>query len=430
VTAPLDCQASEQEAWTLQNWLDYLLSIHPKDIEFGLERVDQVKAKLGLSFTQQTVITVAGTNGKGTTCALIEQAALQAGRSVGVYSSPHITDYEERVRVNGKVLDSRAHCVAFQKIECARKDTLLTYFEFGTLAALQLLAEQELDIVILEIGLGGRLDAVNCIDPDIAVITTIDLDHQDWLGDTREKIAIEKAGIFRKGIPAVIGEPNPPESLKQAAKQCNLVSYWQGQDFTYSQIDNKYHWQSGERTYQDLPVPNIPQQNAATALKVIELLELTLSLQDMIKVFSQIQLPGRRQIVGTAPLVMLDVAHNPQATELLNRDLAQLKVNKLFAVVAMLADKDIIASLEPLFGTIDTWYCASLDVPRGAQSSAVATALTGQPNVHEFISVQDAIRQALSIATPEDGIIVLGSFFTVAEALSLVKQNPSLIGSV
>jgi dihydrofolate synthase/folylpolyglutamate synthase len=413
-------QASEQEAWSLEQWLNHLEIIHPSNIELGLERTVAVFKKLQLNLSQRKVITVAGTNGKGTTCAMIEQALLTANKTVAVFSSPHIIDYTERVRVAGTMLSEGAHCQAFLQVEQARGDIPLTYFEFGTLAALQLMADSPATFLILEVGLGGRLDAVNVVNPDIAVITGIDLDHQDWVGDTKELIAVEKAGIFRANIPAIIGDPNPPNSLLKSAKNYGVSAKWQGKDFSYRIDEKGFNWKGEAAHYNALPIPHIPAQNASTALQVIEVLDIALNHQQMNHVFKQTQLPGRRQVIKSKPTVMLDVAHNPQATTLLAADITNMQQTKVIAIVAMLADKDISASIAPMLPVVSTWYCASLDVPRGAKSSRLTTeVLSSGQKVLDYESVEIAYKKALEEAQQEDLIVVFGSFFTVAKILEL-----------
>lgn len=423
MSIPLSGQAdiidNKKQAWSLEQWLSYLQAIHPSEIDLGLERVQAVFNQLSISFAPCQVITVAGTNGKGTTCALIEQAILCSEQTVGVFSSPHIIDYRERVRINGDMLGHRAHCEAFLAIEQARQDIPLTYFEFGTLAALYLLEQQQVEYVLLEVGLGGRLDAVNIVDPDIAVITGIALDHQDWLGHTREKIATEKAGIFRPKIPAVIGEPAPPETLHQAAKDYQVRAFWQGDDFSYQLKSDGFSWQSAEFCYQNLPIPHIPAQNASTALQVIKLLKLGLTYQQMQNVFEISALPGRRQVLQNSPLVMLDVAHNPQATGLLAAELKAQNYQQVIAVVAMLGDKDISASLAPMQEVVDVWHCSQLDVSRAAKVEQLVTVLSAQKKVLEFSSVKQAYNAAIALASDESCVICFGSFFTVAEILKL-----------
>jgi dihydrofolate synthase/folylpolyglutamate synthase len=418
-------QVSEKETWLLDQWLTYLEQVHPSNIELGLERVAEVFCNLQLDISQRTIITVAGTNGKGTTCAFIEQALLISKHSVAVFSSPHLLDYRERLRVAGAMLTEKAHCQAFLKVDKARGDISLTYFEFGTLAALQLMADSNADYLLLEVGLGGRLDAVNIVDATIAVITSIDLDHQDWLGDTKELIAIEKAGIFRANIPAVIGEPYPPTSLVDAALSYQVKPLWQGIDYHY-QIDAQgFHWQGVNRCYDHLPIPNIPVQNASTALQVIEVLGLQLDNKQMAHVIKQTSLPGRRQVIHIEPTVMLDVAHNPQATSLLAFDINNMNYKRVIAVVGMLADKDIKATLAPMLSVVSIWYCATLDVPRGAQSSRLVSAVfSTKKKVLGYESVEVAYKCALEKAEQDDLVVVFGSFFTVTNILKMASLIP------
>jgi dihydrofolate synthase/folylpolyglutamate synthase len=416
---------SDKEDWSLDQWLTYLEQVHPSSIELGLERVAEVFRNLQLDLEKRIVITVAGTNGKGTTCALIEQALLIANCSVAVFSSPHLLDYRERVRISGLMLTEKAHCQAFLKVDQARGDTSLTYFEFGTLAALQLMADSDVKYLLLEVGLGGRLDSVNIVAPTVAVITSIGLDHQDWLGDTKELIALEKAGIFRANIPAVIGEPHPPSTLVDAALDYQVKPVWQGSDFNFQIDDKGFHWQGVNSCYEHLPIPNIPAQNASTALQVIEILRLQLDNKQMAQAFKQTSLPGRRQVIQNKPIVMLDVAHNPQATHLLAFDIKNMKYKRVIAVVAMLADKDIRATLAPMLSVVCTWYCASLDVPRGAKSSTLVSAvLSSEKKVLEYGSVEIAYKCALEEAQKNDLVIVFGSFYTVTDVLKLGLLTP------
>lgn len=417
--------ASDKGGWSLDQWLIYLEQVHPSSIELGLERVAQVFRNLHLDLEQRIVITVAGTNGKGTTCALIEQALLIANCSVTVFSSPHLLDYRERVRISGLMLTEEIHCQAFMKVDQARGDTPLTYFEFGTLAALQLMVDSDAKYLLLEVGLGGRLDSVNVVAPSIAVITSIDLDHQDWLGDTKELIALEKAGIFRANIPAVIGEPNPPTTLVDATLDYQVKPVWQGSDFNFQIDDKGFHWQGVNSGYDFLPIPNIPAQNASTALQVIEILGLQLDYKQMSQAFKQTNLPGRRQIIQTKPTVMLDVAHNPHATNLLAFDIKNMKYKRIIAVVAMLADKDIYATIDPMLSVVSKWYCANLDVPRGADSSTLASAvLSSEQKVLEYGSVEIAYKCALLEAKRDDLVIVFGSFYTVTGVLKIGLLTP------
>ena len=287
------------------------------------------------------------------------------------------------------------------------------------------MSDSNADYLLLEVGLGGRLDAVNIVDATIAVITSIDLDHQDWLGDTKELIAIEKAGIFRANIPAVIGEPYPPTTLVDAALSYQVKALWQGSDYHY-QIDSQgFHWQGVNRCYDHLPVPNIPVQNASTALQVIEILGLQLDNRQMVHVINQTRLPGRRQVIQNKPLVILDVAHNPQATSLLAFDINNMNYKRIIAVVGMLADKDIEATLAPMLSVVSIWYCATLDVPRGAQSSSLVSAVfSSKQKVLEYDSVDVAYKCALEKAEKNDIVIVFGSFFTVTKVLKMASLTP------
>jgi len=411
--------ASALEARSLADWLEHLSVLHPKNIELGLERVALVYQQLNLDFSACTVVTVAGTNGKGTTCVMLEQASLVAGKSVAVYSSPHLLDYRERVRVNGAMLDEAAHCLAFSKVEQARGEIALTYFEFGTLAALQLMHDAGVDILLLEVGLGGRLDAVNVIDADIAVITSIDLDHQDWLGTTKEQIAREKAGIFRaKGV-AVIGEPLPLQALIKAVDQLEVQASWQGQDFHVQQTQGGFDWSNANIQLTDLPLPHIPLQNASTALQVIQLLKFDLDLPQLKYILAHSHLPGRQQLLQSEPDVLLDVAHNPHATRHLYSLLATRSYRDIYLVAGMLKDKDIASTFAPLYPLNATWLLSSLDVPRGASAGDLKMVLDQGQRVLEFPTIKQAYQHAIDSADKEDLIVVFGSFFTVAEVLNL-----------
>lgn len=416
-------QAAIQQAWSLQRWLEYLAEVHPSEIELGLDRTAQVFSRLNVNFSEKIVVTVAGTNGKGTTCAMIEQAVLLTGKSVAVYSSPHLLDYRERLRINGGMLTEQQHCAAFLAVEKVRGDIPLTYFEFATLAAFVLIQESSADILLLEVGLGGRLDAVNVVDPNIAVITTIDLDHQSWLGDNREDIGREKAGIFRPNIPAVVGDLSPPKSIFTAAKLCNVSASWQGQEFNFTQDEQGFHWRNQHRELLNLPHTNIPAQNASTALQVIDLLALPLSEANFRNLLTQTSLPGRRQVIQRKPTVMLDVAHNPQATRELAREIQKQQYSRLYLVVAMLSEKDIEQCLRPFQKLNANWLLSPLDIQRGAKTQQLISVLDKEQKVLEFGWVKEAYQHALKLAQKDDLIIVFGSFFTVAEVLKLIQKR-------
>lgn len=380
------------------------------------------------SFPDQPVITIAGTNGKGSTLAMLEAIYLAAGYRVGSYSSPHILRYNERVRVNGRDVDDQQLCDGFAAVEAARGDIQLTYFEFGTLCAFHVLARQRLDLVILETGLGGRLDAVNIIDSDVAVITSIGIDHRDWLGDTREKIAAEKAGIFRAGRPAVCGDDDPPETIRQTADRIGARLFQLGDRFSFHQQQAGWDWQGAQVRYTELPRPALDGdhqlRNAATALAVIDLMQAKLPVTRA-AIDSGLQkprLPARLQQCGSAPLVLCDVAHNPQAVSALAAYLSSTPITgKCLAVIGMLKDKDIAASLQPMVRLVDHWYLADLG---GARAASAAMLLNGlqqvdaNPSAECYPDVLSAFDSAMRTAGPDDRIVVFGSFLTVSAIMA------------
>ncbi|TDB53604.1 bifunctional tetrahydrofolate synthase/dihydrofolate synthase [Photorhabdus khanii] len=422
-----------QATSSLTTWLSYLEKLHTKAIDMGLERVGKLARTLELVNPAPKVITVSGTNGKGTTCCTIESVLLAAGLRVGVYSSPHLVRYTERVRIQGKELPEQAFCRVFADIESRRGDISLTHFEYGTLAALQLFKEACLDVVILEVGLGGRLDATNIVDADIAAVTSIALDHIDWLGADREHIGREKAGIFRKDRFAVVGESDMPSSIAEVADELGAKLFRCGIDWRFSQQEKDWHWQSDDRLFSHLPLPNVPLMNAATAMGVIccllrqkDKVSQAINENAIHQGLQNAQLPGRFQIVHEKPLLILDVAHNPHAAAYLVQKLALLPRqpgSKILGVVGMLGDKDIAGTLACLSQQINEWYCAPLTEPRGADAQALAQHLE-QPRV--FTNVENAWYQAMADADEQDIVVVCGSFHTVAyvmEALDREKRS-------
>lgn len=408
----------------LAAWLYYLERLHSQPIELGLERVKQVAERLDLLKPAPKVFTVAGTNGKGTTCCTLESILLAAGLRVGVYSSPHLLRYTERVRIQGQELSEAEHSHSFAQIEAGRAGISLTYFEFGTLSALQLFKQAKLDVVILEVGLGGRLDATNIVDSDVAAITSIAIDHTDWLGFDRESIGREKAGVFRAGKPAVVGEPDMPQSIADVAAQLGSQLYrrddtwWFSQQAPFDQQRNSWDWQCGNHQWANLPLPNVPLANAATALAVLHYSGLPLSDEVIRQGLLAASLPGRFQVVSEQPLLILDVAHNPHAARYLTDRLARLpKHGKVRAVVGMLSDKDIGGTLACLSEQVDEWYCAPLEGPRGATAEQLAEHLVLS---RQFSDVETAWRQAMQDAEPQDVVIVCGSFHTVAHVMAVL----------
>ncbi|MBY5922131.1 bifunctional tetrahydrofolate synthase/dihydrofolate synthase [Ferrimonas balearica] len=401
---------------SLAEWLDHILALHPTEIDLGLTRVRAVAQRLHLdTLPHSTVITVAGTNGKGTTCALLEQVLMAAGRSVGVFSSPHIERYTERVRINGAERPESEHVDAFQAIAAAQGDTSLTFFEYSTLGALHLFARHKPDVVLLEVGLGGRLDATNLIDADLAVVTSIDLDHQEYLGDTRESVGREKSGIFRRGHPAICGEPNPPVTVEEEANRIGAVLQQRGHHFDGRFTTTEWGFRGALWQLEGLPLPHIPQDNAVTALAALEALWPELSVQAIEAGLRQTRVEGRLEPLCDQPRLVVDVAHNPHAARHLAQWLAQQPEPRVHGVCAMLKDKDIEATLVAIKASIDHWYLAPLSGPRGAEAERLAQSL---PQGLCYDSVADALEAAIVNAAPEDLVIVFGSFYTVAQAKS------------
>jgi len=416
----MDTLSTPQATSPLAAWLSYLEQLHSKPIDLGLDRVSQVAARLDVLRPAPFVFTVAGTNGKGTTCRTLESILLAAGYRVGVYSSPHLVRYTERVRVQGGELAESAHTASFAEIEAVRGDISLSYFEFGTLSALWLFKQAKLDVVILEVGLGGRLDATNMVDADVAVVTSIALDHTDWLGPDRESIGREKAGIFRAGKPAVVGEPDMPHTIADVAQEGAQLL----------QRDVAWHYEVGAQSWRfrdaqgelsDLPLPQVPQPNAATALAALRASKLAVSEQAIRDGIERAILPGRFQIVSESPRLILDVAHNPHAAGYLAGRLAALpKSGRELAVVGMLHDKDISGTLACLEPVVDSWYCAPLEGPRGATAEQLLAHLTsGQA----FPDVTQAWQAAMAEADACDTVLVCGSFHTVAHVMEAMEAG-------
>lgn len=412
---------SHSKLTSLNEWLFYLESIHSKEIDMGLDRISMVAKRLAISLDKSKVITVAGTNGKGTTCAFIEHALLSQSHSVAVYSSPHIKDFNERLRINAQLIDDQSLITAFNQIELARAEISLTYYEFTTLAALMICQKLQPDFVILEVGLGGRLDATNMIDSDVAVITSIDLDHQAFLGNDRSSIGKEKAGIVRANKPVIIGEPAMPIDVLEFCNKQKAISIVREQEFNVdNQASGSWAWHYKQYSFKNLPQPFIPQDNVATALTTLTVLGIELEQSSVCQWILDTKLEGRTEVIKEQPLVVLDVAHNPHAARHLAKFVQRQNKQKVFAVTAMLADKDIKATLATMLACVDHWYVGSLDVPRGANKEIMANVLKDLgKGSNSFDNITDAYRIALDNANNNDMILVFGSFFTVAK----IKQS-------
>ena len=412
----------------LETWLCYLEQLHPSSIELGLERVKSVAERLELLQPAPYIFTVAGTNGKGTTCRTLEMILLAANKRVGVYSSPHLLRFTERVRINNQESTPSDTVKAFVAIEKARGDVSLTYFEYATLAALYQFKQAQLDIVILEVGLGGRLDATNIVDADIAIITTIGIDHVEYLGNTRESIGQEKAGIFKPKSIAVVGEPEIPSSILDVAHAINCPIFAVNKDWSYQQID-KLFWQfnSSIKQYKNLPIPHVPLANAATAIAALSYSPFSITQKQIDSALEKTSLIGRFQIIQSSPTVIVDVAHNPHAASYLVKQIEllkqqQLKVGKVRFVIGMLKDKDIKSTLS-IFNA-DQWYCASLYGERGCNADILKQFLQEEnvANIATFDSVYEAYQKAMQEAKEDDIIVICGSFHTVSAVLDTVSN--------
>ena len=413
---------------TLDDWLAHCEQLHPKTIDMGLDRVRAVAERMGLRF-DCPVFTVAGTNGKGSTCAMLEAILTQAGFRTGLFTSPHLVRFEERCRIRGQNVDASDLVAAFARVESARAEISLTYFEFTTLAILDTLARAGLDAVILEVGLGGRLDAVNIIDTDCAIITSIDIDHAELLGDTREKIGFEKAGILRTGRPAIVSDPVPPQSVIDRATEIGADLWLLGRDFNYSGDKQQWAWGGRGRRYAGLAYPALRGANqlinasgvlaALTAMRQ----QLPVTAQAVRNGLALVDLPGRFQVVPGQPALVLDVAHNPHSVAALALNLDAMGFYPTtHAVFGAMADKDLAPMLHRMDPLVDRWYFADLPTPRAASGAALQAAwqaLTQRKDASSAVFSQplDALHAAAAKAQAADRIVVFGSFYTVGGVL-------------
>lgn len=412
----------------LAEWLAHCERLHPKTIDMGLARVQEVAQRLQLRF-ECPVVTVAGTNGKGSTCAMLEAIALQAGYRTGVYTSPHLVHFEERCRIGGEIVQPQALVPHFERVEAARQGVTLTYFEFTTLAIMSLMAQSGLDVAILEVGLGGRLDAVNVVDTDCAILTSIDLDHMDYLGPDRESIGREKAGILREGRPAIVSDPMPPHSVLQYANALGADLWLLGRDFNFSGDKQQWAWAGRGRRYPGLAYPALRGANqllnASGVLAAFEALRsrLPVTAQAIRNGLAMVELPGRFQIVPGQPALVLDVAHNPHSVAALAANLDAMGFfPTTHAVFGAMGDKDLAPMLAKIGPLVDRWYFTDLPTPRAASAQDLLQRWQAVPGRREVpasthTSPEDALRAAVAAAEPADRILVFGSFYTVGGVL-------------
>ncbi len=439
---------------TLSEWLAFIESAHPTEIDMSLTRVRKVFYNLRLNFANTCVVTVAGTNGKGTTCRFIEQACLAAGKTVGVYSSPHIEQFNERIRVNGADIDDRSLCIAFNTVHEAtqvdNESISLTYFEYATLCGLLIIAERNLDVCILEVGLGGRLDATNIVDANIGVITSIGLDHQNYLGNTTELIAGEKAGIIKPFQKVVVGYSAIHNSVQQILRQFKASYKLSGRDFgfvaedrhktedvdysvdkTASSVNLGYLNTANDVLMFDLDSALIPRQNIMTSLATLGYIAdyfnspeaLLVSAHEIANLIASVSMPGRMQIMQTEPYILLDVAHNEDSAALLVERLKHFKYAKCHIVIGMLKDKNIEATIECLADLKGRWYCTDLPTSRGEKAQRIINAVERyQQQADSFNNVESALIQASQNADSNDMILIVGSFVLASQSMRVLKN--------
>lgn len=426
----LELQKNQPILFTsLDQWLSHLETAHPVGIDMGLARISRVKESLGLKFACP-VITVGGTNGKGSTCAFLESILLAAGYKVACHTSPHLLRFNERARMNGADVSDADLLKAFERVEQARcrlsDPPTLTYFEFTTLAIMDIFANTSVDAVILEVGMGGRLDAVNIVDADCAIVTSIDLDHMAYLGNTREAIAFEKAGIFRTKAIAICADPMPPTSLINHANAIGADLWLMGKDYSFTGDQQQWGWTGRGKRFSGLGYPALRGANqllnaSAVIAALIALHDrLPVSAQDIRNGLALVELPGRFQVLPGRPTVVLDVAHNPHAAATLAESIEAMAYHPYtYAVFGAMADKDIDGVLKPLLNTVDYWYCTDLPTPRAASASDLAKRLRAfNKEALVFMDPGAAYQAALDKAGEGDRILVFGSFYTVSGVMA------------
>lgn len=415
---------------SLSEWLSWLETAHTKPIDFGLERIQVVFNRLFPTGVPFKVISVAGTNGKGSTVAALEAIYSHAGVVVGAYTSPHIECFNERIRIKSREVVDHPIIEAFEAVHGACAGTSLTYFEYSLLAALYVFKKQEVELAILEVGLGGRLDAVNVVDADLSVITNIALDHTEYLGDTREKIAKEKAGIMRLGKPVVIGDPKPPSTIiSEAEKHGVSAVYIQGHDYSYDASCEQlglWSWRANKRVIDSIPQTSINTQNAATAVMTVTAFDdlFHVSSKTIQQALGGINIRGRQEVWSASPDIILDVAHNPQATESLAAMVTQCDEKKTYALVGLCEDKDIEASLAPLKPIVDEWHLVPLPVSRGAEPQVISSCLDESSNkIYIYQSIEDGFLSLFEKLGAHERLLIFGSFYLLGPAYGMLRKT-------
>ena len=412
---------------SIDKWLHWQESLHFTAIELGLERCRRVANNMGLLNPSYNVISVAGTNGKGSSIIMLDRILRNAGYKIGRYTSPHLLRYNERICINGNEVSDTELCESFDRIDRARGDISLTYFEFGTLAALDLFRQHSVQLAILEVGLGGRLDAVNILDADISLITSIDIDHQEWLGNNRESIGREKAGIFRNLAPAICSEPNPPQSLLDCSEALGTPISILGSDYQFNLINDTWSWSTKDTRIERLPRPmkycDFQIQNASGVLMLLAKIrdEYPVSTENIKQGLSSFRLKGRFQIIPGAIPKILDVAHNRESIKALVNNLKMIPCyGKTHIILGMLKDKDHQRVIKELIEITDTWHFVSISQDRGIEAKILTSklkALGRLENISEYSNVEEALDKIHKLSMPDDRIIITGSFYTVGAAI-------------
>jgi dihydrofolate synthase/folylpolyglutamate synthase len=410
---------------SLSEWLDWQKTSHVRTIDLSLDRVEIVHARMGIDH-QPLTITVSGTNGKGSSVAFLDSILRQQGYRVGTYTSPHIVNYNERIRINGVPIDDQSICSAFERIDAVRNDISLSFFEFGTLAALDIFSRHQVDVQLLEVGLGGRLDATNVIDADVAIVTNISIDHVYWLGQTRNQISLEKAGIMRSGVAAVIGDPDPPEAMMEWVKSHSVPVSLLGRDYSFECDASHWRWHGTNQHYDNLPLPGLRGshqfENAAAVIQALSLVadRLPVSERSIKNGVEAVKLPGRFQFIDSQPALLIDVAHNPQSAALLAQNIRHYYPDRrVYALFSVMADKDIGKIIDLMKGLVEKWYPVPLEIERAASTDEIVSVLS-QRGISAYSKPLNNFDEAWKAVTEDvtssaDMILIFGSFFLVSE---------------